>query len=308
MFGRSGDRVVKSALLTKAALCICPPAIVATTAATVPPVRRAVHRFTSAHEPQHHYKPAAAPCVPLDHSTFASMLPASGIDSPVDLPQPSGYTAITPGPGTPGVPIGPQLLNPTPLFPIGPGLLPGPGGTTPDTPAVPEPGVWLTMVVGFGMIGAGFRQRRRYVVRSRKLAMAGGVGSDQGGKGLASGMGLGGAAVTGTLLMPAALSPLHAGTKIAQLGSKAMHSSLLAKAALCVCPPVAMAIGTAAVPPVRHAVYNATAPSIPKAPAGGGVSAQGAPCVPVDVPTAAEAVRGAGDKLAVLKYTPGWPS
>ena len=294
---------MKSALLTKAALCICPPAIVATTAATVPPVRRAVHRFTAAHEPQHRATPAAPPCVPLDHQTFASMLPAGGVYGPVELPQPSSYTAIVPG--TPTEPIGPQIFNP-PLFPPGPGLLPPP--VTNGPPAVPEPGVWLTMIVGFGMIGAGFRQRRRYVLRSRKLAMASGSSGNQGGDHRGLGAGLGGAVMTGALLMPAGLSPLHAGTKLAQLGSKAIHSSLLAKAALCVCPPVAMAIGTAAVPPVRHAVYNATAPSVPKAPSGGVAKAPGAPCVPVDVPTAAEAVKGAGDKLAVMKYEPGWPS
>lgn len=303
---------MKSTLLTKAALCICPPAVVATTAATVPPVRRAVHHFTAAYEPKHHARPSAPPCVPVDRKTFASMLPSTGDVGPVDLnDQAVAMSAVAPGTDSVTTPVGPQLLNPGgSLLPSGPGLIPGndtPGGN--NTPAVPEPGVWVTMVLGFGMIGAGYRQRRRYMVRSRKLALASGYDAVEAGgtvRGLGSAMG--GVVAAGAVLTPVGLSPVHAGTKLAQLGSKALHSSVLAKAALCVCPPVAMAVSTAAIPPVRHAVYNATAPSVPKGPNTAAITPQGAPCVPVDVPTAAEAVKGAGDKLAVLNSTPAWPS
>lgn len=300
---------MKSALLTKAALCICPPAVVATTAATVPPVRRAVHHFASAFEPHHRAHPAPPPCVPLDHKTFASMLPNAGEVGPVDLEQPpAAYTAVTPGTGG-TTPIGPEPLNPGPL--PGPGLIPGNGTDTPggSTPAVPEPEAWVTMVVGFGLIGAGLRQRRRYVVRSRKLALAAGLEPGEGGASArAFGTAATGSMALGATLVPVGLSPLHAGTRLAQLGSKALHSPLLAKAALCICPPVAMAVSTAAIPPVRHAVYNATAPTTPATPKTPGAAAQAAPCVPVSVPTAAEAVKDGGEHLAVLEANPAWPS
>jgi hypothetical protein len=42
--------------------------------------------------------------------------------------------------------------QPTPLTPSTP--------ETPDTPAVPEPGTWMTMLLGFGLIGATLRRQR----------------------------------------------------------------------------------------------------------------------------------------------------
>lgn len=284
---------MKSTLLTKAALCICPPAIVATTAATVPPVRRAVHHLTRSYEPHKPVVPKGPPCVPLQHKTFAATPPVGTVAD--DVPQVVAMTASTPqGPGQ-YVPPGP--LNPPSIVP--PQVLPPPG-----TPAgVPEPAAWMTMVLGFGLIGAGVRQRRRQLVRGRRLAMAGGEG---GGSARKAGSLLGGGGVFGIAgLLSAGTAPVRAGT---QMGSKALHSSMLAKAAMCVCPPVAMAVGTAAIPPVRHAVYNATAPAVPKQPpVRNAVVNEAVPCVPVDVPTAAEAVRQGGDELAAFKPAAGFP-
>lgn len=322
---------MKSALLTKAALCICPPAVVAGTVAAVPPVRHAVHRLTAAHEPHARQRPALPPCTPVQHKTLASQLPTSSGGLPVDLnDDATAMSAVAPGTGDSGGSnaLGPQLLNPGgSLLSLGPGLLPGggagtdgsnggngsgngdsgTGGSDNPAPAVPEPGVWVSMVLGFGLVGAGYRQRRRAMVRSRRLALAQGFDAGQSPLIDRFGPGLGGALAAAAAFVPVGVAPAQAGTKLAQIGSKALHSSMLAKAALCVCPPVAMAVGTAALPPVRHAVYSATAPSVPTAPRTAAATTAGAPCLPVDVPTAAQAVQQSGDKLAVLPPTAGWP-
>ena len=289
---------MKSAFLTKAALCICPPAVVATTVATVPPVRKAVHRYTAAYEPKAPHKPSAAPCVPVARTTFGYRLPDYDLP-PIDTADypPGAYVVVPPEVGT-NVPVVP---------PIGPGVLPPPGGGS-DVPGVPEPSVWMTMVVGFGLIGAGYRQRRRYTMRSRKLALAAGI-EPQAVSIRGLGFGLGAVTAASGTMLGGGLSPATAGTKLAQLGSKALHSSMLAKAAMCVCPPVAMAVTAAAVPPVRHAVYNATKPSTPvTGPKTIAHAPQGVPCVPVVVPTAAEAVKAQGDSIAVLSPSGTFPS
>jgi hypothetical protein len=288
---------VKSSLLTKAALCICPPVVVATTVASVPPVRRAVHHFI---QPAHPTRPAAhpaPPCVPVARRTLASPLPTTL--TPDDVPV---FTAITPGPPggfTPQAPITP------PTFPGGPGIT----GNTPNgpgTPAVPEPSAWIMMILGFGFIGAGVRQRHRYVLRSRAAAFAGGTNVSVPARGL--GAILGGGAISSAAMLSVGTAPVQASAKLAQLGAKALNSSMLAKAALCVCPPVAMAVTTAALPPVRHAVYNATAPKPSPALVSPAIATVPQPCVPLDVPTAAEAVSSGGDTLAVFRPTPAWPS
>lgn len=298
---RRGFEAVKSSLLTKAALCICPPAVVATTAATVPPVRRAVHHLTAPAHPHHAVSRQAPPCVPVASRTLASPLPPEA--TPDDV---VALTAVTPPTTTPGVPIGPAPLSP-PTFPTGPGVLPNQPTTPvgPGTPAIPEPSAWVTMVLGFGLIGAGVRSRRRYLIRSRALAYAGG-GASATARGVGA-MAAGGLVSTAAMLSAGA-SPVGATAKLAQLGARALNSSLLAKTAMCVCPPVAMVAGTAALPPVRHAVYSATAPKTPTAAVTPALLTGPQPCVPVDVPTAAQAVEQGGDTLAVFKPTPSWPS
>jgi len=287
---------VKSSLLTKAALCICPPTVVATTVASVPPVRRAVHHLTQPAHPTRAATPAAPPCAPVTRRTLASPLPTTL--TPDEVPV---FTAITPGPDgfTPQAPITP------PTFPGGGGVVPNnPGGS--NTPAVPEPAAWVMMVLGFGLVGAGIRQRHRYVLRSRTAAFSGGGSATTPMRGF--GAILGGGVVSSAAMMSVGAGPVQASAKLAQLGAKALNSSMLAKAALCVCPPVAMAVTTAALPPVRHAVYNATAPKPTPALLHPAIASVARPCVPLDVPTAAEAVQKGGDTLAVFRPTPSWPS
>lgn len=293
-----GVRAVKSSLLTKAALCICPPTVVATTVATVPPVKRAVHHLTQPAHPTRAATPAAPPCVPVTRRTLASPLPTTL--TPDEVPV---FTAITPGPNggfTPQSPITP------PSFPGGGGVVPNTPGGGSTTPAVPEPSAWVMMVLGFGLVGAGIRQRHRYVLRSRTAAFAGGGNATVPLRGLSAI--LGGGALSSAAMMSVGATPVQASAKLAQLGAKALNSSMLAKAALCVCPPVAMAVTTAALPPVRHAVYNATAPKPTPALFRPAIASTPLPCVPVDVPTAAEAVKQGGDTLAVFRPTPSWPS
>jgi hypothetical protein len=90
------------------------------------------------------------------------------------MPEQNGLIDISPiGPGamTIGTPSPPVIFFPyTPIYPLGPGpvLLPpiGPPGPPPITPtaptAVPEPGSWALMLIGFGFIGSTQRKRRRH--------------------------------------------------------------------------------------------------------------------------------------------------
>jgi hypothetical protein len=126
----------------------------------------------------------------------------------------------------------------------------GDGGTVVPPPpviAVPEPSTWMMMLIGFGLLGAGLRLRRpakrpTSTKRRRKLAYAGGG------------------------VLAAALEPVSAmGVAAAGTGSK---MTILAKAAMCVCPPALMVATVATVPEARKAVYAATAPkqALPSAP------------------------------------------
>lgn len=288
-------------------MCICPPVVVATTVATVPHVRHAVHHFTAAYEP--HHKPAAKmpPCTPVQHKTFASELPDFGGDAPIDLNSTGFGNGIFQPPS--------DILNPSialssiPSPNIGPGLVASQDGDG-SPGGVPEPSMWITMTIGFGMIGAGFRQSRRRVVRSRALATPSGFGAAPNGSMEGSGAILGGGfAAAASGIMAIGGSPLQANTRLAQLGGKMLHSGFLAKAAMCVCPPVAMTIGAATIPPVRHAVYKATAPSVPTTPHVSPVNLNKAPpCLPSSQLTAAESVtQSGGEQLALLPETRNWP-
>lgn len=289
-------------------MCICPPALIATTAATVPPVRHAVHRFTAAYEPRHKTAAQKPPCAPVQHKTFASELPDLGGDAPIDL----NNNALTNGALSPPLD---SLTNVGPGIGGQPSLLsPGPGFVTNQDAgdgAVPEPSMWITMTIGFGMIGAGFRQSRRRAIRGRTLATPNGfgVGSDGPAKGSGTMLGGGFAAATSGM-MAIGGSPLQASTRLAQLGGKSLHSAFLAKAAMCICPPVAMMVGTATIPPVRHAVFKATAPSAPRTPRQAPATlTQAPPCLPTNQLTAAETVtQSGGEQLAVLPETRNWPT
>lgn len=265
---------MKAALLSKAALCVCPPALIATSVATVPQVRRAVHHVTRPHVAKHQpvrKRTAAAtpgnarrPCPPAVAAltepnrlaTFAQPLPAEPVSTPMAplsevatrstggtpdngsfAPIISGLAPVTGGgaPGTPGTPTTPT----TPTTPSTPG--------PPVTP-VPEPATWTTMILGFGLLGALMRRRqaereeRRRQRRRRRRSHA--------------------PALAGAAAMADALTPLEAAGGGTAAAASAGKATLLAKAALCVCPPALMAATAITVPPVRNAVYHATAPAV----------------------------------------------
>lgn len=253
---------MKAALLSKAALCICPPAMLATTAAYVPPVRSAVHHATrppakaapKAQPKRTAAGVAAVPCTPalltppiVPQTTFAVPVPSDAVSGPA-------FFGAVPAPG---VAIG--GINPGG---VGGGNAGGggggggggdtgttpPGGGTVETPAppavaVPEPSTWSMMLLGFGLLGAALRSRPQPKQRSSGKQRAGGKRRRR--PALAGGMLLG------------ALEPVQAMTSSVGAGSK---MTLLAKAAMCVCPPALVVATVATVPQARKAVYAATMP------------------------------------------------
>lgn len=233
--------------LAKAALCICPPALLATTAAVVPPVRHAVHHLTREHHGHAHAgRPAAshaaarAPCAPGLAALPSGILSGNDLAPPlpVDVLPPGAFTAIIPGSDTGG----PAPVDVTPFpggpFPVGPGLPATPVGPGP-APAVPEPSVWTTMILGFAAIGASLRRTRR-----PRASEGLGFGAAAGGMGLL-----------------ARAAPAVASEASGAIVAKTAGSTLLAKAAMCVCSTAAVVATATMVPPVRHAIHDATAPS-----------------------------------------------
>lgn len=83
--------------------------------------------------------------------------------APLGLPLvtvPSVGTFSTPGPGGGSfvpVPPGNIIIGSNPPPPGG--NPPPPGGNPPPVLSVPEPGTWLMMIVGFGLIGAALRRK-----------------------------------------------------------------------------------------------------------------------------------------------------
>ncbi|RZM00543.1 MAG: PEP-CTERM sorting domain-containing protein [Sphingomonas sp.] len=191
-----------------------------------------------------------APIVP--QSTFAAAVPPDGATSNY-LGSPSSAGVIVGGAG-PGGNVGGGGGNPGPGGGTGPGA-PGGGGGESPLPAVPEPATWSMMLLGFGLLGAALRSRApakvpvpvpangarrrgsRHSLRRRRSA------------------GIAGGGILWSLL-----EPVQAMTAGVGGGSK---MSLLAKAAMCVCPPALMVTAVATVPQARKAVFAATAPQVP---------------------------------------------
>lgn len=264
---------MKAALLSKVALCVCPPAIVATTVATVPPVRQAVHRATRPHYPVRHRpqpRPAVArqvaatvPCGPT--------APAVPLLTFADL-GPDDLSAI---PDTSDAGTGSALGGGLGLVPTAPAAI---GGITPISP-IPEPSTWLMLIAGLGIVGTGIRRsRRRYDMVRDRIGLLLVPARKKRGAGLAL---VASAAVGSAGTIWSGLSPVRAGGKVSAIGSKAIGSAALTKIAMCVCPPVAMVAGTMAVPPVRQAVHAATAP-LPPATALPFAAAADVPCLPTE--------------------------
>jgi PEP-CTERM motif len=119
--------------------------------------------------PKPHHGPAAPPAK-LDVADLAQLLAAPPlVPAAIDLeqpavvaelsgPPPSLGAIVIPGPGLGG----PPGQSPSPRSP-------GPESKQPVTvpSAVPEPGTWATMLLGFGLIGWRLRRSKRRSSRSR---------------------------------------------------------------------------------------------------------------------------------------------
>ncbi|WP_445193101.1 PEPxxWA-CTERM sorting domain-containing protein [Sphingomonas sp. Tas61C01] len=239
--------------------------MLAATTAYVPPVRNAVHHATrpapkaqpNRARPQRTAAVAApVPCPPafanapiVPQSTFAAAVPPDGVTSNY-FGSPSSVGTIVGG-GVPGSNVGGG--GPGPGGGPGTGGPGGGGGETP-LPAVPEPATWSMMLLGFGLLGAALRSRAPAKVR----APVGGArrsGSRHSLRRRRRSVGLAGGGILWSLL-----EPVQAMTAGIGGGSK---MSLLAKAAMCVCPPALMVTAVATVPQARKAVFAATAPQVP---------------------------------------------
>jgi hypothetical protein len=107
-------------------------------------------------------------------------------------------------------------------------------------PSVPEPNTWLLMVGGFAIVGGLARKQSRPDRGTRRKRK---------GFGLLSGLPMRARAATVAGVAVPEATGVTASAK----------SALIAKLALCVCPPVLVAGAVATVPPMRHAIHNATA-------------------------------------------------
>lgn len=126
------------------AACICPPA--ALVVRHVEPVRKAVNSYTAAPA-----KPSASKSGRPTHAfTAPGIAPCIPVGGPLDgFAVSSGYLEGVSSSAFPARPVSPggggSVLLPPP---------PAPG-------AVPEPATWVSMMVGFGMVGMGIRAARR---------------------------------------------------------------------------------------------------------------------------------------------------
>ena len=120
------------------------------------PTQRALGKITKP-EPPKEFVDAIAPPVPVIEE-----LP------PVALKEDIGPILLTPQPPGGGIIIPPQAPPPGgggPNPPPPPEVEPPP----PPPPAVPEPGTWATMLLGFGLVGWAMRRRRRQTTAALNL-------------------------------------------------------------------------------------------------------------------------------------------
>lgn len=256
----------------KAALCVCPPALLAGTVATVPSVKQAVHHATAhratpkALRREIAHKPAGAQASARQQVDcgpgFAGMPPAAPLltyaapipDEPVGTeatPQGSGFAPAIAGIGIGGAPVAGGGSGGSGGGGSGSG--PGTGGTdttpSPIPSAVPEASTWLMLIGGVGMLGAGLRRRRTAAARRR---------AQRRGRGGAPGGMMREASLGGALLTSSAA--VEAGDMAATMVVKSTLASAAGKALLCVCPAAVVAGSVMTIPPLREAVHAYTSP------------------------------------------------
>jgi len=249
---------MKAAILANAALCVCPPIVATSVAVAVPSARHAVHRLTTPHGHQVAKRQSTRPpCAAAKRVAFAAALPAeSGALAAVQLPEDEAVTAAAADdtlsasvtPGSAGVAAyGPGF------FPVGPGLIIGTPPGPPISPvapvtqpaAVPEPASWTMMIGGFLSVGALCRRRTPRKPKLAKLTR--------------------GAAMTTGLLSSGTLGPAQtaaiAGAKASSALGAPVALAIAKKAAVCVCSGAILATAVTTVPPLKRAVFAATAPA-----------------------------------------------
>ena len=245
-------------LVAKAALCVCPTVILGTAAVTLPKVRHAVHKATASRsaangsgKARHHkrrssqYASLSMPCPPA----FAGLAPPIAGVGPIAWDVGGGDTAAQFASAVLGGNRGSVYDGGIAIAPV--------------ARAVPEPGTWMLMVGGFGVVGGTLRLRRRRLGSSAGPMRVG--------------------------ILPwrvcAGATFTMAAPEAASVAAVASKSATLATLALCVCPP-AMIVGTVATLPVtRQAVHAATAPAYKAVnPAAAFRPMSLAPCVPVSMP------------------------
>lgn len=274
----------------KAALCLCPPAAMVGTVATVPAAKRAVHHLTAPHhaKPVRRIATAAARPAAEPASTIADCGPAPGPLPAVPLVTYAAPIPDEPGTGGPATGTGPIAGGGGPSqapVSFAPGTTAVPPIDTPiPTAPVPEPASWALMILGAGAVGVALRRWRQggHTVAARGRGIAAGT--------MASGIGT--AAEAGDMA-------------VTSVAAKSTLAGVAGKAMLCACPAAVVAGSVVGVPPVRHAVHAATAPA-PAIPAPAIQSIRSiVPCSqPVPIPVSAAAVKGFPDTVATLPARP----
>lgn len=234
-------------MTAKAVLCLCPPAVMAGTVATVPAVKRAVHHLTARHHAPIFARPAVARGTLRPGADARERVDCD--PTPVTVPAVPIVTYAAPIPDEPGGTVpgggGPSsgAIGTLAGGGIGGGVAPIASSTPAVTPivtgAVPEPTTWLMLIGGVGAIGLVMRRRRGKSIGKRAV-----IGTT-----LWSG---GAVAEAGEMAASAAVR--------STVAAKTTAAGVAGKALLCVCPAAVMAGSVMTVPPLRQAVHASTAP------------------------------------------------
>ena len=257
---------MKMTLAAKAALCVCPTIMLGTAAVSVPKARQAVHKATASKASvpnkggkrvgtSQKYAALSLPCPPAFVGPSTALAGAGlglALDGPGLLSESLtplstgggvgrfGGGVIVAGGGGGGAGGGGGGGGSSGGGSSGGGSSGGgitPGVNPPPVPgAVPEPGSWMLMIGGFAIAGGALRRRRRNGLSSAAQPRKGQLFRTR---------------ASGVAMMAA--------SDTVGVAAVAGKSALLAKLALCVCPPALIVGAIATVPSARQAVHAATA-------------------------------------------------